>query len=284
MMKRWVFIIFIVSTIVIIALSKWQYESRLAAISDQAAEELNTVMADNGESTADTGAVEENVSVEDEVGEADEEFVDMDVHPLLEDVMEQALADSRPVEIVAFGSRALTDYDDTGVTPWPELLEEALAAHYGEDHFTVNVYSYGALMSSEVTEEDHHIEVAVSGGDIFLIEPFIWNDNGNLLIRDTIVYAETMAEAIAEENPDAVIALMPSQPRGISQAPNYINNQIVPFREFAEESEYVFLDHWTNWPELDDEEMDDYLDGVLPSQDGHEAWSSYIASWVMNDN
>ncbi|PYZ95885.1 hypothetical protein CR205_16025 [Alteribacter lacisalsi] len=295
-MKRRVVSLIVLVAIISVLAGKWQYDNRLSAIAADAHERLSggeTEASDSSASEENQETGDEDTAGQDGQNEAEEETaydlteladVPESVPSLFESQVAEAIEEERPVSILAFGSRALSDYDETGVTPWPELLQDGLADHYGEGLFEVSVHSHGNMSSSQVAAEGLHEEAAASGADIFLIEPFIWNDNGDWFIEDTIYNLERMLDAVIGENPEAVIALMPSQPRGMYQAPNYIANQIVPFGDYADESSHVYLNHWENWPSVESEELQDYLEGVLPSQAGHDAWSEYVLAWLTGEN
>ncbi len=117
--------------------------------------------------------------------------------------------------------------------------------------------------------------------DILLLEPFSYNDNGNVGLDNTLLNLKVILSDIKQTSPEAVIYMQPSHP--IYNAIFY-PKEVDALREFAEEKDLTYLDHWTNWPDGKDEKMKTLLteDQQTPNVEGNKVWAEYLASYFIN--
>lgn len=291
-MQKFILIGIIVLSVVSIIAGRLYYGERLDTIASNAQEEMaggaSSVEENNeteeiedtevGEAEVDPADVnEENNEEAENVSDFTTEELDSLTDGIPEEIAETIttnIQNGDTVSLVTLGTRSSADYYDEGVTPWPELLEEELEEVYGEDVFEMTNINHGEFTSREIVELGRHTSLAEVEADIFLIEGFNWNDNLAVVTPDEAQEnMEEMIDMAASENEDMVTVLQPSPPAfGTSIYPE----QVAEFEEFAEEN-YIYINHWEAWPDLDDEELLDYVDeDRMPNQTGHELWSNYI--------
>jgi hypothetical protein len=183
---------------------------------------------------------------------------------------------SETIKIVAMGSES-TSPEDNG---WPALLNEQLISAYGEDTFEVTVASFGKKNSKEVVNEGLYEDVYDSNADIIIFEPFMFRDNGTVRVEHTLENLTTMVNEIKTELPDVDILIQPSHP--IYNAYWY-PKEIEALQAYAEEMDYIYLDHWTAWPDHQTQEIIQYLldDGSAPSEKGHETWAAFLGEYFI---
>lgn len=186
-----------------------------------------------------------------------------------------ALEEETPFKIVIVGSTALG-----GDAGWAVQTKTRLLESYGDGNLTVEIMEYDS--TSEGFIEDNKIEeLAALKGDMILLEPFILNDNGKVLIEASLANLATIMETVKQISPETVFFLQPSYP--IFQAKRY-PVQISELKKYAEVNSIPYLDHWTAWPSSDSEEVKDYLDSEQsqPNEKGHQLWSEFISNYFIS--
>ncbi|WP_096437137.1 SGNH/GDSL hydrolase family protein [Alteribacter populi] len=274
-MKKLIFASLIIFSIGVIIFGKLYYEQRLDAISIEAQESALT-------SEQDTEKDEESDESFEQLEEISEELdIASLTKPMPNELSEKVVTsyeNSETLNLVAFGSGTLVDFHNEGLTPWPELFQEDMNQYFG-DLFEVQTEDYGEMTSLDFVRDGHHEEVAELQADIYIIEPFIWNDNGKVMNEHTVAHLRMMIEAIERVDDDSYIIVQPSQP--YFEANNYLT-QIDDVRDFARSEGYDYIDHWLDWPDTNDEELLSYLEEHnLPNQEGHQIWGDSITKWFI---
>lgn len=186
----------------------------------------------------------------------------------------KALEDGRSYKLAIVGSAALGQ-EDNG---WSELLKEELVHTYGEDNLEVTIFEY-PVRSDQFIAEGYDEEVAKFKPDLVLFEPFALNDNGNIETEDNHDNIMSFISTVEKENEDAVIILQPPHPVVSTIYPG----QIEELKEFAEEQDLVYLDHWSVWPDTDDDELYDFVldPASAPNEKGHQLWFEYLKEYFI---
>lgn len=187
---------------------------------------------------------------------------------------EKAMLNEKALKVAIVGSEAL-GADANG---WSVQLQEALADIYG-DALDVKILQYGER-SDEFIDSGHDQEVAKFKPDVILFEPFTLNDNGTVEIEDSHQNIETFLSSIEKENKEAVVILQPPHP--IHNATIY-PRQVDELERFAENQNLVFLNHWPEWPDPENEELRSYLleDQSAPNEKGHEVWFTFLKKYFI---
>jgi hypothetical protein len=179
----------------------------------------------------------------------------------------------KPVEFVILGSEVNALKEGT----WTSILNKELADHYGKDAFNLTVISTEET-SNIVFEDQLYKEALTVNPDLVLIEPFLLNDNGNYVIEDTLIYTDKMINDFEKLESKPVIMLQPTNP--IYQ-PKYYAEQVSKLKDYADEEDYIYLDHWTNWPDVDSNEINKYIETNKPNQKGYEVWADFFKKYFI---
>lgn len=285
-MNKYLVAFIVALSVLVIVLGKYQYNQKLTNIASSAQQLLaeTELFAETEDVEGIEDKTPQNNSEDDESKNLEDNLQGLlqDVPPALAGKIETKLTANEGITILAFGSQALTDSQNDGLVPWPELFMEKINEAYSTDLFTVETMSVGEMTSVEMIQQKIHQEVAEKNADIFLIEPLIWNDNGEVIIEQSTEYLAMLIDRIGVENEEAVSIVQPSQP-----AYNTVNYpiQIEGLRNYANEHDYLYIDHWSDWPDLSDEELIEYVDEDsprVPTQKGHEQWSESVLSMFVN--
>ncbi|WP_416147357.1 hypothetical protein ACM26V_14130 [Salipaludibacillus sp. HK11] len=290
-MNKYLVASIIALSILVIIFGRYQYEQKLSDITTSAQQMLADQVDNFSEEPEEINQeiiVEpsEDPELNSEEGDSSSE-VELDV--LLEDTpssladrIEARLTANETITILAFGSESLTDSQNEGLVPWPELFMEKINEAFSTDLFVVETMSVGEMTSLDMVLQGVDQEVAEKNADIFLIEPLMWNDNGNVIIDHSSDHLTTLMNSISEENDEAVIVINPSQPA--YETVNY-PDQMESLRSLSIENNYLFVDHWSDWPGIYEEDLLEYVDENdhrMPTQMGHEQWSESILSYFVN--
>lgn len=180
-----------------------------------------------------------------------------------------------PVKFVMYGSETTSSEPNA----WPILLQNKLKEVYGEQVFEFVILSEKEKTSKEVINESLYKKIIEQAPDLVLLEPFLLKDNGEIGILNTLLNVETMVAAIRKQNPEATIMLQPPHPLFGAK---FYPKEVDEFKKFAEEKEYLYLDHWTNWPKGDDEKLKGYLSAdKKPNDQGNKAWAEYLIGYFV---
>jgi len=275
----------VVLSLLVIVFGRVQYNQKLTNISTAAqqliSEEVD-VLAEEQEDEAKESITSDDEDNEDENSEIDLQESLENLPPALANTIETKLTANESVTILAFGSQSLTDSQDEGLVPWPELFMEKINEAYSTDLFTVETMSVGEMTSLEMIQQGIHQEVADKDADIYLIEPLIWNDNGQVSIEHSTDHLSMLLRSIRDKNEQAVSIIQPSQP--VYNTINY-PAQVEGLRNFVSENDYLYVDHWSDWPDVEDQQLNEYIkedSPRMPTEKGHEQWSESILSMFVN--
>lgn len=188
--------------------------------------------------------------------------------------MEEALGDGRDLRIVVAGSNAVLAEEEAD-KGWPQIVEEQLREMYSTSLIEIEVVSFDQKSTFEVIEGDGDEKLAELAPDVLLFEPLILNDNARVSIDDTLFNINRILQTVKSSNDEVAAYIVPTNP--IHQAGYYLT-QIERLEDFAEEEEWPYIDHWGNWPDVEDDDILTYLQESVPSQDGHEAWAKAVVS------
>ncbi|MCD8511776.1 MAG: hypothetical protein LRY73_19270 [Bacillus sp. (in: Bacteria)] len=279
-MQKWAAIASVVIAIIFVILGNSYYQNKLEDIATSAQKNHQQMVEEQQEREAEARAFKEA-----------EKKMRIDqltkgLSPEIGSLITNKIMDNEEIHIVAFGSRVINDSQNEGLIPWPELLELTLNDTYEtKTLFHVETMSYGHLTSLQVLHEERYKEVLEleQQPDVLIIEPFIWNDNGEVNVQDTIISLELMVEFFETELENTFIFVQPAPPMYQTLFyPQYVEE----LKEAVEASGLTYLDHWPDWPDINDEELLTYLheDHRMPTQEGHELWSNSHCNFSLINN
>jgi len=187
-----------------------------------------------------------------------------------------SLEEGEPFNILIAGSNAL-GYEEDG---WSTSLKSQLEEVYG-DTIKVLVKSYD-LTSAEFIMQDKLDDLVAEEPDLTLLEPFTLNDNGMIQFEDSHLNIEEIATGLSKDNPDHVLLVQPPYP--LHNATFY-PVEVDALKDFAEEKDIPYLDHWSVWPDSDSDELLEYLtveNGTTTvNEKGHQLWADYLIDYFI---
>lgn len=187
---------------------------------------------------------------------------------------EIALKEDRPFKILLTGSLALGK-EENG---WAKLLTDELEHTYG-DTVKVSVKSY-EMTSLEFIQEEIQDELAAEMADLVLLEPFILMNNGKIGNDLAAEHYSVIINAFKKAKSDTVVILQPANP--LSSA-RFYPLQVEALKDYAQENNLPYLDHWQVWPGTENERLELLAGGDpnFPNEEGHRLWANYLIEYFI---
>lgn len=186
----------------------------------------------------------------------------------------ERLSTGKAFKILIVGSNSLGGKDYNIPTDLANRMKQV----YGET-VQVDGLIYD-LMSSQFVSQGKQKDLIKKKADLILFEPFTLKDNGNVAIDDSLENLTKIMEDVTAAKEDTQFILQPPNP--LFDA-TYYPNQVNELKKYAEDNDIPYLNHWSNWPDQDAEEMKDVLneDLGLPNEDGYKIWSMYLEEFFI---
>lgn len=233
----------------------------------------NQKISAHGEKVANIEEVTE-VSEEPAKGEAEDDVstYSRNLPAGLQEKVINATRSDEPVKLIIYGTS-----DKVGT--WSERFKDELISTYGEDVFQITVLSTGEQNTYEIVNEESYLEINELEPDVLLFEAPMLKDNGVVGIDNTFNNLETMLNSWKEANEELTIMIQPPNP--LYAAKNY-PREVQALQDYAKENKYIYLNHWENWPELDNVEMEKYLTkDNKANESGNKVWAEYLLDYFV---
>ncbi|MFS0774798.1 SGNH/GDSL hydrolase family protein [Neobacillus sp. 3P2-tot-E-2] len=181
-----------------------------------------------------------------------------------------ALKEEKPFKILFVGSTAME---------WEKNVTQRLTESFGSDKVVSAFHTYEQT-SDDIFAENIPLELAAEKAQLVVIEPFLFNDNGNVKIDVTLANVTKLMEDIKASNPATTFILQPSYP---IYKPKYYSTQIEALKEYAAANGLTYLDHWAAWPATDNPEIKNYLtdDESAPNEQGNQVWAQFLTDYFV---
>jgi lysophospholipase L1-like esterase len=182
----------------------------------------------------------------------------------------QKKGNGESLKIHLVGSKTTTTEEGT----WATLFTSKMNEVYGQD-VEIKVASFDELTSLDIRNDQRYTTMLDTISDVFIIEPFLMNDNKEIRVEDTLFVLNQIVDDIKKANEQSVVLVQPSNP--IYQPQKYAD-QVNGLKDYASQEGITYLDHWENWPSVDDEKIKELYnpDSFLPTEKGHQLWADYL--------
>ncbi|MFC0236535.1 SGNH/GDSL hydrolase family protein [Fictibacillus phosphorivorans] len=213
-------------------------------------------------------AATKNVSSEETKSSTENHFADAPEG--IADLYKEKKKAGEPLKFHLVGSTNTSSDQGT----WAQLFTTEMTNTYKEK-VTLHTTSTGDMTSLELQEDPIYEEIQNRKSDIIIIEPPLLNDNDGISMDDTLFVLSNMIEGIKSSNPEAIILIQPSNP---ISSPDKYANQVLALESFAKEQNLAYLNNWSSWPSVDDEQIKSYYDSttLLPNEKGHKLWADFM--------
>ncbi|GAM16223.1 SGNH/GDSL hydrolase family protein [Mesobacillus selenatarsenatis] len=193
------------------------------------------------------------------------------------ETFKKAQEEGQEYKVLIVGSNALGE-EPNG---WAYQTKDGLTEAFGDENLIVEILKYETT-SLNFVQENHQEELVAAEADLIIFEPFTLNDNTNGVgAENSLINVQRVLDHIGDVSANTVVILTPPNPLYNAK---YYPLQVDALKEYAEENDIPYLDHWTAWPELDSQEMNDYLTNGSPNEKGHELWAQYMLDYLVAKN
>ncbi|NHM30022.1 SGNH/GDSL hydrolase family protein [Neobacillus terrae] len=187
----------------------------------------------------------------------------------------KSLIDKKLYKVLIVGSNAI----NTSKGSWSSMVAKQLEETYGKKNMKVTVRTYD-LNSMQFINQKKYLELVNESADLVLFEPFTLNDNGEVVMENSLENLSTFMEAFKQKNPSVAFIIQPPHP--LYQAKFY-PKQVDALKEYAKQDNITYLDHWPVWPDPNSEEIKSYLlaDQSGPNEKGNKVWGDFLLNYFI---
>lgn len=190
----------------------------------------------------------------------------------LQEKVNNAASSGEPLKLVIFGATAVEG-------AWPNQFSKELKATYGENVFQVTVLSTDNKTTRDVVNDKSYEEINKLQPDILLFEPSMLKDNGQIGIVNTLNNVQTMIGSWQEANEDMTLMIQPPNP---IYSATYYPSEVAQLKDYAEKNNIIYVNHWENWPDLEDIKMEDYLtEENEANESGNKIWADFLIEYFI---
>jgi hypothetical protein len=265
--------IVIIGCIVTLLISYNIYQSRIESITDQSSSPVKLNPQDKKVTTEIKEKDKEEASASS--GSITPEQITALTTNMSEEVrtvITSRLQAGEKIQMLLIGSSSIED----GTPGYGELLKTNLSEAYGESIETTTL-SFDGTTATLVEELDNNLIDWSKDYDVILLEGMNLSNNGNVIVEDAVEHIETMNNKMKQSVTDSVLVIHPSQP-----LPNaiYYPTEVESFKSYLISKGYSYIDHWSQWPLGNEEEMNTYLtEESVPNDKGAALWASALSTF-----
>jgi hypothetical protein len=242
----------------------FHWNEKLASAVDQEASNFKE------STTADT----EKVNNKEELNK--ESFTNLPLE--VADYLREKQSTGEVVELVIIGSKV----NELADKKWSMLFKEELESTYnGLFNVTVNAIP-GEVSTTDVVNEELYLENLNTVPDIVILEPFLLDSNGLIMIEHSLENISMMIEGLKKKNPNLLLFIQPGQPL---RDAIYYPMDIEQLESWTVEQGYTYINHWKSWP-TDTEEISMYIvnDDIIPNEEGHRIWAEHLINYFTGES
>ncbi|WP_226670848.1 hypothetical protein [Metabacillus litoralis] len=191
----------------------------------------------------------------------------------VQDKIKAAQENKQPLNFVIYGPSELEN-------TWSELFSNEIKNAYGEGLFNITIMTSSDMTTRELVTSKEYQQINDLKPDILLFEAPMLSDNGDVGfgVDESLDNIQIMTDSWRESNKELSIMVQPSQPL---YGATFYPSEVSQLKDYMEKNEYTYLNHWENWPDLNDDGMLEYLDDNKVNEDGYKLWAEYLVEYFV---
>lgn len=265
-MKKLSLLLLVITGIIVLAYGRLYWQEQITRMVHKDEEPILDMLEVNMEYTENMS--EANIDYTENTLEVNMEYTDNLPQEVIEKI-ELAIENELPVQL------ALIARDEA---EWAEGLRDALLEVYGADLWNIEIVNYGDENIIDLLQNDFLQNL---DADVIVFEgPFL---NNNLQGLQWEFALEQLEQLIAYWT-DAIVMIQPPNPiyQGI-----HFPSQVELYRNHISEQQYLYLDHWSVWPDFNGDEIlsflevDEYGNRLRVNEEGAEIWQEYLVNYFI---
>ncbi|WP_017379286.1 SGNH/GDSL hydrolase family protein [Paenisporosarcina sp. TG-14] len=252
------------------------YDSRIEAVSSETTNAPEKATKQQGTSSSDKEKpTKEDSEEEKEVESLSEQQIaslTANMDDVSSEVVTSRLQDGEKIQLLVIGSSSI----EQGSPGYGELLTTNLTEAYG-DWVETTTLSYNKTTASLVDDLDGVLIDWSQDYDVVLLEGMNLSNNGEVVVEDAIGHIETINKKMKQSIKDAVLVVHPSQP--LASAIHY-PTEVDSFKSYLTSRGFTYIDHWSEWPVGNKDDMNTYLtEDSTPNDKGAALWASALSTF-----
>ncbi|WP_459501254.1 SGNH/GDSL hydrolase family protein [Bacillus sp. C1] len=195
---------------------------------------------------------------------------------VVKEKVKKAVTSKKLVHLVIVGDQASSASQDA----WPMKVAEQIKKTYGNGVWNITVREWKDESTADLLSNKRFDELIALNPDVILFQPPFLTDNNRGGNKDSVMNLDQFLKQVTENLKDTTFIIQPPNP--IHHAINY-PNAISELQQYAEQHQYIYLNHWTAWPDQNSEAILPYLQNEhgFPNIKGHELWAQYINTYFV---
>lgn len=186
------------------------------------------------------------------------------VTPEVKDLFMNRLSKDEKIRILLIGSAPMK--------PVSENFSKTIHDTF-QDRVTVDEVTSDLTSTDFVNQEMNEIDWSKKY-DIVIYESFTLKNNGLVVIEQEQEDLLSVQAKALESNEQAVVYVTPPHP---IYKPNYYQTQITSLENFTRDRDILYINHWSDWPPTDSDEILNYVDeDNVMTDKGIEVWSDAL--------
>ena len=187
-------------------------------------------------------------------------------------VVTSRLESGEKIQLLVIGSSSI----EAGNPAYGELLITNISEAYG-DWIETTTVTYSGTIADLSTDIDGKLVNWSNDFDIVLLEGMNLENNGQVVVEDSIDHVEIINNQMKQNVSDAVLIVHPSQPLASAM---FYPKEVESFKSYLTSRGYTYIDHWANWPVGNVDEMNTYLtEESVPNAKGAELWAAALTTF-----
>lgn len=250
------------------------YQSRIQSITNPSVNASDKVSPNNNEISKENRTSDKKIDQSKSDSLTAEEITSLTANMSDEarTVFTSRLESKEKIQLLVIGSSSIEE----GTPGYGELLSTDLSEAYGELIETTSI-TFDGNTAELVDELDGDLIDWSSDFDVVLLEGMNLSNNGVVVVEDSIDHIEEINDRMKQNVVDSVLLVHPSQP--LAKAA-YYPKEVESFKSYLTSKGFTYIDHWTEWPVGNEDEMNIYLtEDSEPNDKGAALWASALSTF-----
>ncbi|PUB10195.1 SGNH/GDSL hydrolase family protein [Paenisporosarcina sp. OV554] len=251
------------------------YQSRIQSITNPSVNASDKVSPNNNEISKENRTSDKKINQSKSDSLTAEEITSLTANMSDEarTVFTSRLKSKEKIQLLVIGSSSIEE----GTPGYGELLSTDLSEAYGELIETTSI-TFDGNTAELVDELDGDLIDWSSDFDVVLLEGMNLSNNGVVVVEDSIDHIEEINDRMKQNVVDSVLLVHPSQP--LAKAA-YYPKEVESFKSYLTSKGFTYIDHWTEWPVGNEDEMNIYLtEDSEPNDKGAALWASALSTYL----
>lgn len=195
---------------------------------------------------------------------------------VVKEKIKKAVSSKKLVHLIIVGDQASSSSQDA----WPIKVTEQIKKTYGNGVWNITLREWKDESTTDLLSNKRFEELIALKADVILFQPPLLTDNSREENKESLANLDRFLKLVTGSLKDSTVIIQPPNP--IYNATHY-PKVISELQLYAEQNQYIYLNHWQAWPDPNSEAILPYLQNEhgFPSTIGNELWAQYITQYFV---